>query len=154
MALPERHYRGDIVVMADWTATNGVGATWVNFCGATSVSLSLDNAVQEETVADCDDWSLPPQNVAEYGAQTWNISINATLAKQNRDLILRAAADQRLLPVRIHIKDAPAGQIEYIDGALILPSMTIDNIGNTDKQAVTLTITGRFANGVEFTDAA
>ena len=58
-----------------------------------------------------------------------------------------------MLPVRIHIKDAPAGQIEYIDGALILPSMTIDNIGNTDKQAVTLTITGRFANGVEFTDA-
>lgn len=32
--------------------------------------------------------------------------------------------------------------------------MTIDNIGNTDKQAVTLTITGRFANGVVFTDAA
>ena len=154
MALPERHYRGDIVVMVDWTATDGIGVTYTNFCGATSVSLSLDNAVQEETVADCDDWSLPPQNVAEYGAQTWNISINATLAKQNRDLILRAAADQRLLPVRIHIKDAPAGQIEYIDGALILPSMTIDNIGNTDKQAVTLTITGRFANGVEFTDAA
>ena len=154
MALPERHYRGDIVVMADWTATDGVGATWVNFCGATSVSLSIENALQEETVADCDDWTLPPQNVAEYGAQTWNISINATLAKQNRDLILRAAADQRLLPVRIHITDAPVGQIEYIDGALILPSMTIDNIGNTDKQAVTLTITGRFANGVEFTDAA
>lgn len=154
MALPERHYRGDIVVMVDWTATDGVGVAWTNFCGATSVSLSLDNAVQEETVADCDDWSLPPQNVAEYGAQTWNISINATLAKQNRDLILRAAADQRLLPVRIHITDAPVGQIEYIDGALILPSMTIDNIGNTDKQAVTLTITGRFANGVEFTNAA
>ena len=153
MALPERHYRGDIIVMADWTATDGNGVAYTNFCGATSVSLSLDNAVQEETVADCDDWSLPPQNVAEYGAQTWNISINATLAKQNRDLILRSAADQRLLPVRIHIKDAPAGQIEYIDGALILPSMTIDNIGNTDKQAVTLTITGRFANGVEFTDA-
>ena len=153
MALPERHYRGDIIVMVDWTATDGVGVAHTNFCGATSVSLSLDNAVQEETVADCDDWSLPPQNMAEYGAQTWNISINATLAKQNRDLILRAAADQRLLPVRIHIVDAPPGQIEYIDGALILPSMTIDNIGNTDKQAVTLTITGRFANGVEFTDA-
>ena len=153
MALPERHYRGDIIVMADWTATDGIGVAYTNFCGATRVSLSMDNAVQEETVADCDDWSLPPQNVAEYGAQTWNITINATLAKQNRDLILRAAADQRLLPVRIHIKDAPAGQIEYIDGALILPSMTIDNIGNTDKQAVTLTITGRFANGVEFTDA-
>ena len=112
MALPERHYRGDIIVMVDWTATNGVGVAHTNFCGATSVSLSLDNAVQEETVADCDDWSLPPQNLAEYGAQTWNISINATLAKQNRDLILRAAADQRLLPVRIHIKDAPAGQEE------------------------------------------
>ena len=64
MALPEKHYRGDIVVMADWTATNGVGATWVNFCGATSVSLSIDNAVHEETVADCDDWTLPAQNIA------------------------------------------------------------------------------------------
>ena len=59
-------------------------------------------------------------------------------------------ADARTIDVE---DDAPAGQIEYIDGALILPSMTIDNIGNTDKQAVTLTITGRFANGVEFTDA-
>ena len=154
MALPERHYRGDIVVMVDWTSTTGVGSTWTNFCGATSVSLSLDNAIQEETVADCDDWTLPPQNVAEYGAQTWTVTINATLAKQNRDKILRAAADQVLLPVRIHIVGAETGEVEYLDGALLLPSMTIDNIGNTDKAAVTLTLNGRVANGVEFTDAA
>lgn len=154
MALPQRHYRGDIVVMVDWTATGGVGATWTNFCGATSVSLSVDNAVQEETVADCDDWTLPPQNVAEYGAQTWNITINATLAKQNRDKILRAAKDQVLLPIRIHIVGATTGEVEYIDGAIILPTMTIDNIGNTDKAAVTLTINGRFKEAPEFTGAA
>lgn len=153
MALPQRHYRGDIVVMVDWTATGGVGATWTNFCGATSVSLSVDNAVQEETVADCDDWTLPPQNVAEYGAQTWTITINATLAKQNRDKILRAAKDQALLPIRIHIVGAATGEVEYIDGSIILPSMSIDNIGNTDKAAVTLTINGRFKEAPEFTDA-
>lgn len=50
MALPERHYRGDIIVMVDWTATDGVGTTWVNFCGATSFDLNIDNAIQEETV--------------------------------------------------------------------------------------------------------
>lgn len=154
MALPEKHYRGDIVVMVDWTATNGVGSTWTNFCGATSVSLSLDNQVREETVADCDDWTLPPQNVAEYGAQTWNITINATLARQNRDKILRAAKDQKILPVRIHIVGAETGEVEYIDGPLILPTMSIDNIGNTDKQAVTLTLTGRFKDAPEFTNAA
>lgn len=152
MALPEKHYRGDIVVMVDWAATGGVGATWTNFCGATSVSLNLDNAVQEETVADCDDWSLPPQNVAEYGAQTWTVTINATLARQNRDKILRAAKDQKILPIRIHIVGAEAGEVEYIDGPLLLPSMAIDNIGNTDKQAVTLTLTGRFKEAPEFTD--
>lgn len=154
MALPERHYRGDIVVMVDWTATNGVGTTWTNFCGATSVSLNLDNQVQEETVADCDDWTLPPQNVAEYGAQTWNITINATLARQNRDKILRAAKDQKVVPVRIHIVGADTGEVEYIDGPLILPSLSIDNIGNTDKQVVTLTLSGRFKEAPEFTDAA
>ncbi len=154
MALPERHYRGDIVVMADWTATDGVGATWVNFCGATSVSLSIENALQEETVADCDDWTLPPQNVAEYGAQTWTITINATLAKQNRDKILLAAKNQVLLPIRVHITGAETGETEYIDGAIILPTVTIDNIGNTDKQAVTLTINGRFKEAPKFTVAA
>ena len=154
MALPQRHYRGDIIVMVDWTATGGVGATWTNFCGATSVSLTVDNAVQEEVVADCDDWTLPPQNVAEYGAQTWTITINATLARQNRDKILRAAKDQIVLPIRIHIVGAETGEVEYIDGPLLLPTMAIDNIGNTDKQAVTLTLTGRFKETPEFTDAA
>lgn len=154
MALPERHYRGDIIVMVDWTATGGVGAAWTNFCGATSVSLTVDNAVQEEVVADCDDWTLPPQNVAEYGAQSWSITINGTLAKQNRDKILRAAADQVLLPIRVHIVGATAGEVEYIDGSLILPSLTIDNIANVDRAAVSLTLNGRFKEAPELTDAA
>lgn len=154
MALPEKHYRGDIVVMVDWTATDGVGSTWANFCGATSVSLSVDNALTEETVADCDDWSLPPQTVSEYGAQTWNITINATMAKSNRDKILIAVKEQRLLPIRLHIVTAQSGDTEYIDGAILLPSMSIDNIGNTSKEAVTLTLTGRFKEAPELTKKA
>lgn len=153
MALPERHYRGDIVVMVDWSATGGVGATWTNFCGATSVSLNVDNEVQEETVGDCDDWTLPPQKVAEYGAQSWSITINATLAAANRDKILRAAKDQVILPIRVHIVGAQTGEVEYIDGPLILPSLSIDNIGNVDRAAVTLTLNGRFKEAPEFTDA-
>lgn len=154
MALPEKHYRGDIVVMVDWAATDGVGTTWTNFCGATSVTLTIDNAVQEEVVADCDDWTLPPQNVAEYGAQTVSISINATLAKQNRDKLLDAALDQKHLPIRVHIVGAATGETEYLDGAIILPTLSIDNIGNVEKQAVTATINGRFKDGVTRTPAA
>lgn len=153
MALPQRHYRGDIIVMVDWTAIGGVGATWTNFCGANNVTLTVDNAVQEEVVADCDDWTLPPQNVAEYGAQSWTISIDGTLAKQNRDKLLRAAKDQVILPVRVHIVGATAGEVEYIDGPLILPSLTIGNIANTDRAAVTMTLSGRFQEAPEFTDA-
>lgn len=153
MALPNRHYRGDIVVMVDWTATGGVGATWTNFCGATNVTLTVDNAVQEEVVADCDDWTLPPQNVVEYGAQSWTISIDGTLAAQNRDKLLRAAKDQVLLPIRVHIVGAITGEVEYIDGAIILPSLSIGNIGNVDRAAVSMTISGRFKEAPEFTDA-
>lgn len=153
MALPERHYRGDIIVMVDWAAANGVGTTWVNFCGATSFDLTIDNAIQEESVADCDDWTLPAQNIATYGAQTWTFSLGATLAKSNRDKLLRAVSDQKLLPIRIHIVGAKTGEVRYIDGAALLPSLSWGNIANADGGTITASLSGRFAEKPKFTNA-
>lgn len=150
MATPALHKRGDIVVMVAWDNP----ATFVNFCGATGISLNIENAVSETQVGDCDDWSLPVQTIAAFGAQTVNMTINAQLAKSNRDKLLRWSKDQMILPIRVHFVDAAAGEVEYIDGMGMLPTLTIDNIGSTEANAViTTTLNIRFENGVEFTDA-
>lgn len=150
MAIPVMHKRGDIVVMVAWDAPE----TFVNFCGATGISMNIENAVGETPVGDCDDWSLPIQNIAAYGAQTVTMTINATLARTNRDKLLRWAKDQMILPVRVHLVDADVGEVEYIDGAAMLPTLGIENIGSTEANAViTTTLTIRFESGVEFTDA-
>ena len=155
MALPNLQYRGDIVVMADWTATDGVGVTYTNWCGATGISLALTNNINETTVADCDDWSLPAQIIKAYGAQSITASVAASLTKAGRDQLIRAALDQRELPIRFHLIDAEAGEIEYIDGVALLPSLNIENIGATDDNAViTYTLNIDFKNGVELTEAS
>lgn len=150
MAYPTLHRRGDIVVMADWEGND----TFTNFCGATSISLNIENSVDETIVGDCDDWTLPTKTIAAYGAQTVTMTINAQLAASNRDKILRWAHDQLIVPIRVHIVDAASGEVEYIDGNAMLPTTAIDNIGSTDTNAiVTTTLNLRFEDGVEFTDA-
>ena len=63
--------------------------------------------------------------------------------------------DQRELPIRFHLIDAEAGEIEYIDGVALLPSLNIENIGATDDNAViTYTLNIDFKNGVELTEAS
>lgn len=150
MAVPALHKRGDIVVMTAFDSPS----TFVNFCGATGISLNIENAVSETQVGDCDDWSLPIQTIAAYGAQTVNMTINAQLAKSNRDKLLRWAKDQLIVPIRVHFVDAASGEVEYIDGMGMLPTLGIENIGSTEANAViTTTLNIRFENGVEFTDA-
>src|SRR5690606_5067549 len=111
------------------------------------------NAIQETQVGDCDDWTLPIQTIAAYGAQTVTATVNAQLAKSNRDYILRWAKDQLTLPVRFHLVDAETGEIEYIDGEGMLPTAGIEGIGNTDGSAITTTLSIRFKDGIEFTAA-
>ena len=150
--LPDLHYRGDIVVMAALDPTNPNQFT--NFCGATSIDLSINNAISETTVAPCDDWTLPPEIVAEYGAQSVTATINAQVAKSNRDKLLRWAKEQRKIPLRFHIVDAAAGEVEYIDGIGMLPTYNMTGIGNTDRTPVLQSLSIRFKDGVEFTNAA
>lgn len=152
MALPALHYRGDIILMA--ALNPATPETFTNFCGANGVSLTIDNAIQETQSADCDDWSLPIQTMAAYGAQTVNMTINAQLAGQNRDRLLRWASDQLELPLRLHIVDAIVGEVQYIDGIGMLPSLNIDGIANTDGAVITTTLNVRFKDGVEFTNRA
>ena len=153
MSNPVLHKRGDIVVMLAWDPE--APTTFTNFCGATGISLSVDNAVSETVVGDCEDWNLPTTTVAAYGAQTVTMTINAQLARSNRDKVLRWAKNQLLIPIRTHIVGAASGEVEYIDGIGMLPTAGIENIGSTDTSAVvTLTLSIRFENGVEFTDAA
>ena len=45
MALPTRAFRGDIVIMVDFT---GVGTTYTNFCGATGGTLTVSNEIRSE----------------------------------------------------------------------------------------------------------
>ncbi|QIR85008.1 hypothetical protein [Paracoccus sp. AK26] len=148
--LPELHYRGDIIVMA---ALDPEAPTdYTNFCGATSIDLSINNAMSETTVAPCNDWTLPPQVVREYGAQSVSATINAQVAKGNRDKILRWARDQRKIPLRFHFVGAEAGEVEYIDGIAMLPTHNITGIGNTDRQPVLQSLSIQFQKGVQFTD--
>jgi len=152
MAIPSLQYRKDLVVMVAWN--EATPAVFSNWCGATSISLTVTNATSEQTVADCDDWSLPAQIIKAYGAQSITASVAASLTKAGRDQLLRAALDQRELPIRFHLIDADAGEIEYIDGVALLPSLNIDNIGSTDDNAViTYTLNIDFKNGVELTEA-
>ena len=147
MALPVLHKRGDIVMMVAFDNPT----TYVNFCGATSISLNLENAVSEVRVGDCEDWSLPTRVIASYGAQTVNATVNAQLARSNRDRLLRWAKDQVALPVRLHVVSAPSGEVEYIDGMGMLATLNVENIGSTDDGAVvTTTLNIRFEDGVEF----
>ena len=154
MALPNLQYRGDIVVMADWTATDGVGVTYTNWCGATGISLALTNNINETTVADCDDWSLPAQVIRAYGAQSVTATVAASLTRAGRDNLIRAVLGQRELPLRFHLVGAESGEIQYIDGVGLLPQLNIDNIGSPDDNAViTYSLNVSFKDGVEMTDA-
>ena len=154
MALPNLQYRGDVVVMADWTATDGVGVTYTNWCGATGISLALTNNINETTVADCDDWSLPAQVIRAYGAQSVTATVAASLTRAGRDGLIRAVLGQRELPLRFHLVGAASGEIQYIDGVGLLPQLNIDNIGSPDDNAViTYSLNISFKDGVELTEA-
>ena len=155
MALPNLQYRGDVVVMADWTATDGVGVTYTNWCGATGISLALTNNINETTVADCDDWSLPAQVIRAYGAQSVTATVAASLTRAGRDNLIRAVLGQRELPLRFHLVGAESGEIQYIDGVGLLPQLNIDNIGSPDDNAViTYSLNISFKDGVDLTEAA
>ena len=154
MALPNLQYRGDVVVMADWTATDGVGVTYTNWCGATGISLALTNNINETTVADCDDWSLPAQVIRAYGAQSVTATVAASLTRAGRDGLIRAVLEQRELPLRFHLVGAASGEIQYIDGVGLLPQLNIENIGSPDDNAViTYSLNISFKDGVELTEA-
>lgn len=150
MALPQLQRRGDMIVMVDFAGSG----TFANFCGATGISLSLENALAETTVGDCEDWSLPVQTLVAYGAQNVTMTINAQMARSNRGKLLSWAKDQLEVPIRVHIVDAAAGDVEYIDGIGLLTTLGIEGIGSTEQNAViTQTLNIRFKDGVEFTDA-
>ncbi|MFG6083920.1 hypothetical protein ACEUZ9_000155 [Paracoccus litorisediminis] len=152
MAVPSLHYRGDIIVMAAWAAATPL--VFTNFCGADGVTLTIDNAIQETQVGDCDDWTLPIQTQLAYGAQSVSMTVNAQLAKSNRDKLLRWSKDQLVVPIRIHIVDAPTGEVEYIDGEGMLPSLGVEGIANTDGSVIRISLNIRFKDGVEFTNAS
>ncbi|MDN3712128.1 hypothetical protein QWZ10_10555 [Paracoccus cavernae] len=152
MAIPNLQYRKDLVVMVAWDAATPL--TYTNWCGASGISLSITNAISEQTVADCDDWALPAQVIRAYGAQSVAATVNASLTRLGRDALIRAALDQRELPIRFHLVEAEAGEIQYIDGVGLLPQLNLDNIGSTDDNAViTYTLNISFKDGVELTDA-
>ncbi len=153
MAIPSLQYRKDLVVMVAWTAATP--EVFTNWCGATSIGLSIKNAISEKTVADCDNWSLPAQVIRAYGAQSVTASVEASLTRAGRDQLIRSAHAQRELPIRFHLMDATTGEIEYIDGVGLLPTLNIQNIGSTDDTAViTYTLEISFKDGVELTNAA
>ena len=152
MALPQLQYRKDIVVMVDW---DGAGAgTYTNWCGASGISLNISNNINETTVADCDNWALPAVITKAYGAQSVTATINASLTRAGRDKLLRAVKDQMELPIRFHMVGATSGEVEYIDGVGLLPSLDIGGIGAVEDQSViTYTLNISFRDGVEFVDA-
>lgn len=153
MAIPNLQYRKDMVVMVAWTPATP--AVFTNWCGASGISLSINNAISEQTVADCDDWSLPAQVIRAYGAQSVTATVNASLTRTGRDQLIRSAHAQRELPIRFHLIDASTGEIEYIDGVGLLPTLNIENIGSTDDNAViTYTLEISFKDGIELTNAA
>ncbi|UFS66558.1 phage tail tube protein [Paracoccus denitrificans] len=153
MAIPNLQYRKDLVVMVAWDEETP--GAYINWCGATSISLAITNNISEQTVADCDDWALPAKIIRAYGAQSVTATVNASLTRAGRDKLIRAVLDQRELPIRFHLIEAEAGEIEYIDGVGLLPSLNIDNIGSTDDNAViTYTLNISFKDGVTLDEAS
>lgn len=152
MAKPNLQYRKDIVVMVAWD--EAAPETYINWCGATGINLSINNNVSEQTVYDCDNWALPATVMQAYGAQSITATVNASLTKPGRDKLIRAVKDQRELPIRFHMVDAQTGEIEYIDGIGLLPQLDISGIGSADDSAaISYTLNISFKDGVEFTDA-
>lgn len=155
--LPDLQYRKDLVVMADWVTPVADGATYTftNWCGATSISLSIDNQIQETTVAPCDDWSLPAVVIAAYGSQTVSATVNAQFTRSGRDQLIRGLLAQKELPMRFHLIEAESGEVEYIDGVGLI-SGSIENIGSSgtgQEGSISYTLNIRFKQGVALTDA-
>jgi hypothetical protein len=149
MALPTRAYRGDIVVMV---ATNTTAPyTYAALCGATSVTLTISNEITSERVADCQDWTLPPQTIKGYGAQNVTATVNGIWARENHERMLNWAASQEKLPVRFSFANVGAGETQYIDGIAMLSEFGLDNIGNVDGNAVARTISLEFDGSPTFT---
>ena len=108
-------------------------------------------------------WLMPAKEADAVNGITYNHdeveaawrAWNASLTRAGRDALIRAAHAQRELPIRFHFVDAAVGEIEYIDGVGLLPSLSIDNIGSVDDNAViSYTLNISFKDGVELTNAA
>lgn len=151
MALPNLQYRGDMVVHAALDPDQP--DLFTPWCGASSISFSINNAMQEETLGDCDDWSLPPQVIRGYGAQSVDATVGASLTRAGRDALIRMVHAQREVPFRIEMVAAEAGEIGFIDGIGMFPGLSIDNIGNVDGTAITYTLNIQFKDGVELIEA-
>lgn len=142
MALPTRAYRGDIVVMV---ATNAVAPyTYTALCGATAVTLTISNEITSERVADCTDWTLPPQTIKGFGAQNTTATVNGIWARENHERMLDWALTQKKLAVRFSFAGVAVGDTQYIDGLAMLSEFGLDNIGNVDGNAVARTLNLEF----------
>lgn len=151
MAYPVLQKRGDIVLKTDFTG--GATPTYTNFCGATQISMSVDNAVSETQVGNCEDWRAPIKTVAAYQSQTVTVSINAHLSIGNRSRLIRWGVDQLVIPLQFLIVNAEVGEIEKIEGLGMLPGLNVDNIFSTaDGATVTAALNIRFQDGVTLTN--
>ena len=147
MALATLQFKKDLIVR--WAPNAAQPAAFSNFCGATGGTLRISNAIQETTNSDCQDWSKPPVTEAAYGAQTATLSLTANFAVENRDKLLRWALDQLLIPLQVQVVGAAVGEIEYLDGIGMLPSLDIGGIANQAGDVLTTSLDIRFKAGVK-----
>ncbi|TRD21911.1 hypothetical protein [Palleronia caenipelagi] len=152
MGNPTLAYRGDILVMVAFDPE--IPNAFVNFCGATGISLEITNEILSEKIGDCEDWSASIQTIKAYGAQDSRATFNGKWAQQNHGKVLRWVLDQKMLPVRVHFVTAGAGDVEYIDGIALATSTELGDIGNVEGNSISRNLSLEFSGKLTLTDKA
>lgn len=153
MALPKTGGRSAAVVMVEFDPTGAPGV-YTNWCGAKNFSLSIQNEIQSEKIADCDDWSLPVVTVKEYSGQDVTASMDASWAAATHKLTSDWVLNQKKLNVRVHFPGAVIGEVEYYDGLALLAGLDLAEIGNLDGNRITENVSLEFDGGVTATAKA
>ena len=145
MALPKGAGRGDIVIAVDFTGDS----TFVNWCGARNVSLSIANEIGSTKVGDCEDWSAPAVTSKFYSGQDVTMTVDATWAKSMHLKTFNWAKRQEVHAVRISYPNASVGEIDHIEGGrALLGGFEMGEIGNLDGNLVTENVTLEFDGGL------
>lgn len=147
MATPDLGTRGDIVVQVEFDPVAQPGV-FTNVCGVTNATFTMNNEVIATKVGDCDDWGAAVQTARTYAAQDVTIDIDAQWVATTYRFMFDWANLQQTLNVRISFPNATSGQLQFVDGAAVMATKTLDGIGNVDGNPQTASVSLQYDGGI------